>query len=146
MRTSKQITGDFGEDLIQKTYDCPKCKREKTLKKLPLNFKCADIICDFCGYLAQVKTKNVKDINVFPKQILGAAWPPQKERMDAGIFFPLFVVLKNGKEHSVFYLSSDLQTEDMFVKRKPLSSTAKRAGWQGYFLNGEIIVKFVSQV
>ena len=102
MRTSKQKTGDFGEDLIQKTYDCPKCKREKTLKKLPLNFKCADIICDFCGYLAQVKTKNVKDINVFPKQILGAAWPPQKERMDAGIFFPLFVVLKNGKEHSAF--------------------------------------------
>ena len=66
--------------------------------------------------------------------------------MDAGIFFPLFVVLRNGKEHSVFYLSSDLQTEDMFVKRKPLSSTAKRAGWQGYFLNGEIIGKFVSQV
>jgi hypothetical protein len=22
---------------------------------LPVNFRCADIICDFCGYLAQVR-------------------------------------------------------------------------------------------
>ena len=87
MRTVRQKTGDFGEDLIQKKYKCPRCKIDKILKKLPLNFKCADIICDFCGYLAQVKTHNVKDINKFPKTILGAAWLPQKERMDAGIFF-----------------------------------------------------------
>ena len=62
MRTDKQKTGDFGEDLIKKKFGCPKCKREKTLKKLPPNFKCADIICDFCGYLAQVKTSNVSNI------------------------------------------------------------------------------------
>ena len=60
--------------------------------------------------------------------VLGAAWGPQKERMDAGIYFPLYVVLKSEKKYSVFYLSSDLQTEEMFIKRKPLSSTAKRAG------------------
>ena len=73
MRTSKQQLGDFGEELIRKNFNCPKCKRTKTLKKLPPNFKCADLICDFCGYLAQVKTHNVKDISKFPKRILGAA-------------------------------------------------------------------------
>jgi transcription elongation factor Elf1 len=63
MRTEKQNLGDFGEELIKKKFDCPKCKRTKTLKKLPPNFKCADIICDFCGYLAQVKTKTVKALS-----------------------------------------------------------------------------------
>lgn len=146
MTTDKQKLGDFGEELIRKKFDCPKCKRPKTLKKLPPNFKCADIICDFCGYLAQVKTKNVSDINNFPSKILGAAWRPQKDRMDAGIYFPLFVVLKNNRKHSVFYLSSDLQTEAMFIKRKPLSSSAKRAGWQGYYFDGKLLENYISRL
>ncbi len=146
MRTNKQLLGDFGENLIIKKFNCPKCKRIKSLKKLPQNFKCADIICNFCGYLAQVKTKTVSDIEKFPSKVLGAAWGPQKERMDAGIYFPLFVVLKNGRNHSVFYLSSDLQTEEMFIKRKPLSKNAKRAGWQGFYFDGELMKKFISRL
>ena len=146
MRTNKQLLGDFGENLIIKKFNCPKCKRIKSLKKLPQNFKCADIICDFCGYLAQVKTKTVSDIEKFPSKVLGAAWGPQKERMDAGIYFPLFVVLKNGRNYSVFYLSSDLQTEEMFIKKKPLSKNAKRAGWQGFYFDGELMKKFISRL
>ena len=146
MRTNKQLLGDFGENLIIKKFNCPKCKRIKSLKKLPQNFKCADIICDFCGYLAQVKTKTVSDIEKFPSKVLGAAWGPQKERMDAGIYFPLYVVLKCEKKYSVFYLSSDLQTEEMFIKRKPLSSTAKRAGWQGYYFDGEMMKGLITRL
>lgn len=146
MKTDKQKLGDFGENLIKRKFDCPKCKRPKTLKKLPPNFKCADIICDFCGYLAQVKTTNVTNIDKFPSKVLGAAWKPQKERMDAGIYFPLFVVLKNKNKYSVFYLSSDLQTEDMFIKRKPLSASAKRAGWQGYYFDGALLEKYISKI
>jgi len=66
--------------------------------------------------------------------------------MDAGIYFPLFVVLKNKNNHSVFYLSSDLQTEAMFIKRKPLSSSAKRAGWQAYYFDGTLLEKFISRL
>jgi hypothetical protein len=29
-------------------------------------------------------------------------------------------------------LSADLQTKDMFKPRKPLSPSARRAGWQGF--------------
>jgi len=77
---------------------------------------------------------NVKDTSQLPKSVLGAAWGPQKERMDAAIYFPLYLVLKGGKEadHSIFYLSADLQTPELFKPRKPLTATAKRAGWQGY--------------
>jgi hypothetical protein len=112
---------------------CPRCKRLRTLVRLPSNFKCADVICDFCGYLGQVKAVTTKDISRVPKTILGAAWGPQKERMESGVYFPLFIVLVNkNKEYSIFYLPADLQQPSMFRERTPLSLTAKRAGWQGF--------------
>jgi len=135
MSTDKQKLGVFGEDLVVKNLFCQKCKKKKTLKKLPMNFKCADLICDFCGFLAQVKSSNLKNINNLPNSILGAAWKPQQERMEAGIYFPLYLVLINGKNYSVFYLAADLQSKDIFIPRKPLSASAKRAGWQGFMYN-----------
>lgn len=137
--TEKQQTGEFGERLVVRSCHCPKCKRPGTLKRLPNNFKCADVICDFCGYLAQVKTVNTKDIERVPATILGAAWGPQKDRMQAGVYFPLFIVLmdKSTRKSSVFYLPADLQEPDMFVPRKPLSESARRAGWQGFYYNLE---------
>jgi hypothetical protein len=56
---------------------------------------------------------------VFPKTIIGAAWGPQRERMESGIYFPLFVVAyKNKKEFSIFYLSADMQQPEIIVARE----------------------------
>src|SRR5689334_19755694 len=74
MATTKQVLGRFGETIVAKECACPKCKRSRTLKRLPNNFKCADLICDFCGYLAQVKAATVRNHEVMPATILGAAW------------------------------------------------------------------------
>lgn len=102
--------------------------------KLPNNFKCADVICDFCGYLAQVKTVRVRNVESVPNAVLGAAWGPQKDRMASAIYFPLFLVLIGVSKtaYSIFYLSADLQVPSMFQPRSPLSPTARRAGWQGF--------------
>ena len=132
MRTNKQQLGDFGEEIVVKRCACPRCKRKATLKCLPNNFKCADVICDFCGYLAQVKATRVKNITKLPKQQLGAAWGPQYERMNAGIYFPLFIVLVHLQSSAIYYLAADLQIPDMFVPRKPLGPTARKAGWLGF--------------
>jgi hypothetical protein len=92
------------------------------------------VICDFCGYLGQVKAARVADIAVIPKAVLGAAWKPQKERMDAAIYFPLFLVLvsENLKQCAIHYLAADLQKPELFKPRSPLSKSARRAGWQGF--------------
>ena len=132
MATSKQELGAWGEQIVAKNCVCPRCKKAATLKRLPANFKCADLICDFCGYLAQVKSANVKALSPLPKQVLGAAWGPQKERMDAAIYFPLFLVLKAPGAFAIFYLPTDFQSEALFVPRKPLSPAARRSGWQGF--------------
>lgn len=134
MATDKQDLGEMGEKLVAKKCPCPRCKRIKTLRLLPSNFRCADLICDFCGFLAQVKSTRVDDVGKKPDTILGAAWGPQKERMDSGIYFPLFIVAvaKAGTKKAIYYLSADLQDATIFEPRKPLSITAKRAGWQGF--------------
>lgn len=145
MATDRQVLGIFGEGRVVDDCTCPQCKRAGTLVRLPPNFKCADVICDFCGYLAQVKTARVRDTSIVPKAILGAAWRPQKERMDAAIYFPLFLVLVDSdSKYSIFYLSADLQTEAMFRPRKPLSETARRAGWRGFVYElGSVRDRFV---
>lgn len=137
MATMKQELGAFGERIVAKACPCPRCKKLGTLVRLPTNFKCADLVCDFCGFLGQVKASTVKDPSRLPSQILGAAWGPQKARMDAAIYFPLYLVLATSdlKEYAIYYLSADLQTEELFVPRTPLSITARRAGWQGFYYN-----------
>ena len=134
MGTDRQELGATGEQAVVRLCKCPRCKRAKTLVRLPNNFKCADVICDFCGYLAQVKATRVADIDVVPSRVLGAAWGPQQGRMAASIYFPLFLVLvsETTLEQAIFYLPADLQTEEMFQPRKPLGPDARRAGWQGF--------------
>jgi type II restriction enzyme len=132
MPTDKQTIGKLGEELVVRNCDCFKCKRPRTLRRLPPNFKCADIICDFCGYLAQVKATLTERTSSPPKGLRSAAWNVQLERMNAGIFFPLFVVLIGKKERAIFYLPADFQTREMFIPRNPLSATARKSGWQGY--------------
>ena len=134
MPTANQELGLFGELKVVQNCSCPKCKRAKTLVKLPINFKCADVICDFCGYLGQVKATRVKNVDVIPKAVLGAAWKPQKERMDSAIYFPLFLVLvgANLQNFAIYYLSADLQKPSLFKARAPLSAKARRAGLQGF--------------
>jgi hypothetical protein len=137
MATVKQKLGDWGERLVASKCPCPSCKREKTTKLLPPNFKCADLICDFCGYISQVKTTVQTSIEALPNSLLGAAWGPQRDRMEASIYFPLYVVVttKKTKQAAIYFLSSDLQTPAIFKPRNPLSETAKRAGWRGFMID-----------
>jgi hypothetical protein len=93
---------------------------------------CADVIYDFRGYLAQVKAMTVKDVDSIPDSVLGAAWGPQKERMAAATYFPLFLVLVSGRRHSIFYLSADLQASDMFKPDHLFLHAHAEPGWQGF--------------
>lgn len=77
---------------------------------------------------------------------VGGAWEPQKERMDAGIYIPLFLVLTADEQRSgaIYFLAAVLQTPSMFQARKPLSENAKRAGWQGFSIQcDEVRDRFV---
>ncbi len=53
-------------------------------------------------------------------------------RMNAGIYFPLFLVLVCGRKSAIYYLSADVQKPEMIKPKKPLSLNARRSGWQGF--------------
>ena len=70
------------------------------------------------------------------ERLLGAAWKPQQKRNEAGIIFPLFIVdILKGDPIEIHYLDKESQEniEGLCVSRKPLSKTARRAGWQGFY-------------
>jgi type II restriction enzyme len=105
---------------------------------LQKNFQCADLICKFCGYLAQVKAVTLAGSDL-PDRILGAAWGPQHEQIIAGIYHGLFIAgfSKGGRLVRIDYVPAHIleTTPEIFEPRTPLSSTAKRAGWQGFYYN-----------
>jgi type II restriction enzyme len=90
--------------------------------------------------LAQVKTTKQEKVDELPRSLPGAAWQPMNERMTAGVFFPLFVVVVSTDERrrAIYYLPADLQSPEMFERRQPLSPKARRAGWTGYKLRLDI--------
>jgi len=120
---------------------------------LPPNFECADIICKFCGFLAQVKATRLPDgSDSFPERIMSAAWGPQHERILAGIYNGLYLTgfTQSGRGLlRIDYIPPHILegTPEVFEPRKPLSATAKRAGWQGYLLNvGKLPAVGIQQV
>ncbi len=136
MPTSKQVLGSKGEAAVCTHVACPRCGREKHFKTLPTNFECVDVICKFCGFLAQVKATVRSDAITRPDLVPGAGWRPQHQRIIAGIFHSLYVVSfsESGRLSRIDYVPSHiLQAHPgTYQPRKPLSEDAKRAGWQGF--------------
>jgi type II restriction enzyme len=100
------------------------------------------VICKFCGFLAQVKAVSIPaGTTERPTRVLGAAWGPQHHQIMAGIFHGLYVASFGGgkKLVRIDYVPSHIlqATPSVFEPRKPLSETAKRAGWQGFMYNLE---------
>jgi hypothetical protein len=136
--TAHQRLGDKGEAAVAKHVPCPRCNKPRHLARLQRNFQCADLICKFCGYLAQVKAVTLAGEDL-PDRILGAAWGPQHEQIIAGIYHGLFLVgfSKAGRLVRIDYIPAHIleTTPEIFEPRKPLGPTAKRAGWQGFIYN-----------
>jgi type II restriction enzyme len=96
------------------------------------------LICKFCGYLAQVKAVTLSGEDL-PKKVLGGAWAPQHEQIIAGIYHGLFIAgfSPSGRLVRIDYVPAHVlqTTPELFEPRTPLSQTAKRAGWRGFYYN-----------
>jgi len=142
MPTAKQLLGAKGEAAVSKHVNCTRCGRKRHLTRLPQNFQCADVICKFCGYLAQVKALTLaQGSDELPRRVPGAAWGPQQEQMLAGIFHGLYFVgfSSAGKLVRIDYVPGHVlqASPNVFEPRKPLGPNAKRAGWTGFTYNLE---------
>lgn len=106
---------------------CPNCGNHLT--KSRDNNPVGDFICDKCQEEYELKSKN----NSFGKKITDGAYGTMIERLNSATnpsFFGLNYS-KNLEIISFFVIPKFYFTPEIVEKRKPLASTARRAGWIG---------------
>ena len=108
---------------------CYRCGNP-TLIALPPNAPVSDLLCPACRAEYQVKSKNGR----FGNAIVGAAFEPLMERLSARTL-PDYLLIEYEAHRSQVMLLNAIQggelTPDRIAPRKPLSSSARRAGWKG---------------
>ncbi len=100
------------------------------LDRLPNNAPVADFKCYACQRRYQLKAKDGR----FGLQIVGAAYRPTIECIRSGEMPEHIFVEFDRRFNTVVFVDAipgRLITEDRVLPRRPLSKTARQAGWQG---------------
>jgi Dam-replacing family/Dam-replacing HTH domain len=108
---------------------CLNCQSDE-LNQLPDNTPVADFECLTCKSRYQLKGKNGR----LGRRIPGAAFGPTVEAIRAGKMPEYVLVEFDTRFATVVFVDAfpgRLITEDRVEARRPLSSAARRAGWQG---------------
>ena len=108
---------------------CLNCERNE-LDRLPDNTPVADFECYSCDSRYQLKGKNGR----VGKKIAGAAYQPTIDAIRAGRMPEYVLVEFDTRFATVVFVDAfpgRLITTERVEARKPLSASARRAGWQG---------------
>ncbi|WP_416201775.1 DpnI domain-containing protein [Thermanaerothrix sp.] len=125
--------------------ECPSCGGALIL--LPPNSRASDLQCRSCGETYQLKSRS----KPFGKKILGAEYNTTIQAVRGGSH-PSLILLRydpsNLTVQQVRILHRSWITEQSIIPRCPLSSQARRAGWQGCLLSIDAIpsIAFVDVV
>ena len=116
------------ESWVAKNIYCPNCG-SNPLNEFENNRPVADFFCKKCTEEYELKSKNGKFSTVIPD----GAYSTMIERIHSEKN-PNFFFLNYNKGNKVEHFAvipKHFFTPDIIIKRKPLSQTAKRAGWVG---------------
>ena len=127
-QSQSQIIRVLSEDWVAKQSYCPNCNAE-SLIEFANNQPVADFYCTNCDEQYELKSKKAKLSNI----INDGAYDTMIERINSDNN-PNFFFLTYSQALSVnnfLIIPKQFFKPDMIIKRKPLSVTAKRAGWVG---------------
>lgn len=119
------------ERWVAESLRCPACS--SVMRELAANTLVNDFACAGCNERFQLKAKEGK----FGRQITGAAYKPLQMSIQLGtnpsliLLQYLFFSKDWGVVTSVEAIYRKAVTEECVRARKPLSPSARRAGWQG---------------
>ncbi|WP_114390815.1 DpnI domain-containing protein [Notoacmeibacter marinus] len=124
-----QSARDWTESWATKNLYCPECGND-TLIKFPPNQKLADFFCDHCSSQYELKSSKRR----FGKKFVNGAYQTKIERLRSDTS-PNFILLNYDFDRrqvsDVFFIPKRFFIPEIVEKRKPLRSTARRAGWVG---------------
>jgi type II restriction enzyme len=118
-KSPAQIAKVLTEGWVESHVYCPSCA--SPLEKLKANTPVGDFACPKCQEEYELKSK--KDI--FGSKIVDGAW----YEMDN--FFLLNYQLRDKSVQNFFVVPKHFLIPGLIEKRKPLATTARRAGWVG---------------
>ena len=127
-KSNSQKIRVMSESWIAKNMYCPCCGNPH-INKLNNNSPVADMQCDSCGEIFEVKTKE----GSFGNKINDGAYKTMIERITSDSNPDLFAMSYD----SEYYIKNLILIPNFFFilqiieKRKPLAPTARRAGWTG---------------
>ena len=135
-KSDSRIVGEAVEDCVV-TMPCAICN-EKALIKYKTNEKAKDVKCERCNCQFQIKaTKHTKKKQTSLK-LLGADYKTTYSSIkenDVHYIVLLYSVIGDIYTiNDIYFIDRVNINESCVIPRKPLSSTAKRAGWQGCML------------
>lgn len=113
----------FAENLF-----CPCCGNIR-VEKLPNNSPVADVCCEHCGEIFELKSKR----NSIGAKIMDGAYHTMIERITSNLNPQLFLMQYSAtlSVTNLTLIPKFFFTPDIIEKRKPLSPKARRAGWVG---------------
>ncbi len=126
--SNSQIARVLTENWVKENSYCP-CCGEIPLNEFENNRPVADFYCKKCNEEFELKSKNGKLSNT----INDGAYATMIERINSNQN-PNFFFLTYSKDWAVnnfLIIPKQFFTPEIIIKRNPLSSTAKRAGWVG---------------
>jgi type II restriction enzyme len=126
--SKSQIARVLTENWVKVNSYCP-CCGEVPLNEFNNNKPVADFYCIKCSEEFELKSKNGK----FSNTINDGAYSTMIERINSNknpnFFFLTYS--RNWQVENFLIIPKQFFTTDIIIKRKPLSITAKRAGWVG---------------
>ncbi|MFN3838112.1 MAG: DpnI domain-containing protein [Brevundimonas sp.] len=119
----------LSEHWVAANMFCPACGAER-LRTLPNNSPVGDFVCDTCAEEFELKAKK----GALGKSIPDGSFRAMTARLAARNNPSLFAMSYDRDRTAVtdlIVVPRHFFTQDVIQARKPLSSTARRAGWQG---------------
>jgi len=126
--SNSQIARVLTENWVKENSYCP-CCGEKPILEYENNRPVADFYCKKCTEEFELKSKNGKLGGI----INDGAYDTMIKRITSDVN-PNFFFLTYNKQNTVdnfLIIPKQFFTPEIIIKRKPLSETAKRAGWIG---------------
>ncbi len=132
-KSNSRIIGEAVEECVI-TMSCPICN-VKELVKCKTNEKSKDLVCKKCSSQFQIKSKKYTKKQNSHLELLGAEYKTTCSSINENNVHYLVIMYSFiGDKYTInniYFIDQTDINESCIIPRKPLSSNAKRAGWQG---------------
>lgn len=144
-KNKSRIIGEAMEECAI-TIPCPLCQSH-SLMKYEANQKSKDVHCTHCLAQIQIKASKFTKKKQTVLTLLGAEYNTTRSSIQENdVHYLVFLYTDKNTIQDILFINRDNITDACIIPRKPLSATAKRAGWQGCVLRFDTFISLQTTI